>query len=76
MKHLITQSLDGEPGAILSDCEQYRYRLWREWDRCQPALGFIMLNPSTANHQVSDPDIHRDAAGHVQLRRRKAGYLK
>ncbi|MGT2489827.1 hypothetical protein ACU4GD_02985 [Cupriavidus basilensis] len=30
MKHLITQSLDGEPGAILSDCEQYRYRLWRE----------------------------------------------
>ena len=59
MKHLITQSLDGEPGAILSDCEQYRYRLWREWDRRQPALGFIMLNPSTANHQVSDPTITR-----------------
>ena len=58
-KHLITQSLDGEAGAFLSDCEQYQYRLWREWDRCQPALGFIMLNPSTANHQVSDPTITR-----------------
>ncbi|GAB7542975.1 DUF1643 domain-containing protein [Cupriavidus sp. 8B] len=59
MKHLTTQTLNGEAGAILSDGEQYRYRLWREWDRSQPALGFIMLNPSTADHQVNDPTITR-----------------
>lgn len=56
MKHL---TIDGEAGCILSDCEQYRYRLWREWDRTQAALGFIMLNPSTADHQVNDPTITR-----------------
>ncbi|MCY0853844.1 DUF1643 domain-containing protein [Cupriavidus sp. D39] len=59
MKHLTTQTLDGEAGAILSDCEQYRYRLWREWDRSRPGLGFIMLNPSTADHQANDPTITR-----------------
>ncbi|WP_430869692.1 DUF1643 domain-containing protein, partial [Cupriavidus basilensis] len=34
---------------MLSDCEQHCYRLWREWDRTRPELGFIMLNPSTAD---------------------------
>lgn len=59
MKHLTTQTLDGEAGCILSDCGQYRYRLWREWDASRPALGFIMLNPSTADYHVSDPTINR-----------------
>jgi len=59
MKTLCTQTLAGETGAIFSDCEQYRYRLWREWDRNLPALGFIMLNPSTADHQADDPTVTR-----------------
>jgi len=59
VKHLIETALDGDSGCILSDCEQYRYRLWREWDRSRPGLGFIMLNPSTADHQVNDPTITR-----------------
>jgi hypothetical protein len=59
MKRLIEPTLDGEAGCILSDCEQYRYRLWRQWDRASPSLGFIMLNPSTADHQVNDPTITR-----------------
>ncbi|AEI77894.1 hypothetical protein CNE_1c25770 [Cupriavidus necator N-1] len=59
MKRLIEPTLDGEAGCILSDCEQYRYRLWRQWDESRPALGFIMLNPSTADHQVNDPTITR-----------------
>ncbi|KJK22082.1 hypothetical protein UB46_23480 [Burkholderiaceae bacterium 16] len=59
MKNLTTKTLDGEAGCILSDCEQYRYRLWREWDPSRPALGFIMLNPSTADHHVNDPTITR-----------------
>ncbi|QBY53539.1 DUF1643 domain-containing protein [Cupriavidus oxalaticus] len=59
MKRLTETTLDGEGGCILSDCEQYRYRLWRAWDDNRPALGFIMLNPSTADHHVSDPTITR-----------------
>lgn len=59
MKQLIETTFDGEAGCILSDCEQYRYRLWRRWDRSLPSLGFIMLNPSTADHQVNDPTITR-----------------
>ncbi|MGT2493064.1 DUF1643 domain-containing protein [Cupriavidus basilensis] len=60
MKRLTTTDTSTErPAAILSDCEQHRYRLWREWDRSRPALGFIMLNPSTADHQVNDPTITR-----------------
>jgi len=59
MKHLIENNLGGEAGCVLSDCEQYRYRLWRQWDRDRPSLGFIMLNPSTADHQVNDPTITR-----------------
>ncbi|SPD47508.1 hypothetical protein [Cupriavidus neocaledonicus] len=43
MKHLTTQTLDSEAGCILSDCEQYRYRLWREWDRSRPGLGWAGL---------------------------------
>ncbi|WP_354678552.1 DUF1643 domain-containing protein [Cupriavidus plantarum] len=59
MKYLTETTLDGEYGCILSDCEQYRYRLWRRWNREQPALGFLMLNPSTADHLVNDPTITR-----------------
>jgi hypothetical protein len=59
MKHLISSHPDGEAGAIISDCDQYRYRLWRQWDASRPTLCFIMLNPSTADHEVNDPTITR-----------------
>lgn len=59
MKRLIETTLDSEAGCILSDCEQYRYRLWRTWDSERPALGFLMLNPSTADHHVNGPTITR-----------------
>ena len=45
--------------AIFSDCERYRYRLWREWDRGKGAIAFLMLNPSTADERVNDPTIER-----------------
>ncbi|WP_454753949.1 DUF1643 domain-containing protein [Cupriavidus necator] len=63
MKHMTTQTLDGEAGCVHSDCEQYRYRLWRYWDASRPTLGFMMLNPSTADHQVNDPTITRCLQG-------------
>lgn len=41
-------------GAIISDCEQYRYALWRIWDKEKGIATFICLNPSTADHEKDD----------------------
>lgn len=46
-----------ERGAILSDCQRYRYVLWRRWDKEKPRLVFIMLNPSTADAELDDATI-------------------
>lgn len=37
----------------------YRYRLVRVWDPALPALGWIMLNPSTADDTQDDPTIRK-----------------
>jgi hypothetical protein len=44
--------------AILSDCGQFRYELRRQWSEA-PALGWVMLNPSTADASVDDPTVRR-----------------
>jgi hypothetical protein len=54
-----TKTLTGSAGAVFSDCEHYRYRLWREWDKRLPTICFLMLNPSTADEQANDPTITR-----------------
>ena len=46
-------------GAVFSDDMVYRYRLWRTWDPEMPTCLFLMLNPSTADHQQDDPTIRR-----------------
>lgn len=48
-----------DTGAKLSECGTYRYLLWRIWNERQTRLAFIMLNPSTASHQVDDKTIRR-----------------
>jgi hypothetical protein len=45
--------------AEISPCGRYRYRLTRCWDVGLPALGWVMLNPSTADAAVDDPTIRR-----------------
>ena len=45
-------------GAVISDCGLYRYRLERRWG-IGPAMGFVMLNPSTADANLDDPTIRR-----------------
>lgn len=45
--------------AVISDCGQYRYRLRRTWDASIQTLGFVMLNPSTADAETDDPTIRR-----------------
>lgn len=49
----------GTAGAVFSDCERYRYRLWRVWDISKPKACFVMLNPSTATHEILDPTVSR-----------------
>lgn len=45
--------------ATISDCGNYRYTLERQWDSKKPTLGFMMLNPSTADAEKDDPTIRR-----------------
>jgi hypothetical protein len=46
-------------GAVISNCETYRYLLLRVWDLSKPLLVFMMLNPSTATARLDDPTIRR-----------------
>ncbi len=48
-----------EMGAVLSQDEQYRYYLWREWDDSRPTVAWLMANPSTADGFSSDATIDR-----------------
>lgn len=36
---------------------RYRYWLQRVWDPAAPVMAWVMLNPSTADHEVNDPTI-------------------
>jgi hypothetical protein len=49
---------DATAGAGFSPCHRYRYRLWRRWGAGESVL-WIMLNPSTADHERLDPTITR-----------------
>lgn len=48
-----------EKKAIISDCQRYRYALWRIWDEGEGFANFIGLNPSTADAVEDDPTIRR-----------------
>lgn len=48
-----------ESGAVFDPSGNYRYLLWRTWQADAPRLTFVMLNPSTADADRSDPTIRR-----------------
>src|ERR1700722_10081597 len=45
--------------AIFDTSGRYRYRLSRQWRKDGDTVAFIMLNPSTADHEHNDPTIRR-----------------
>jgi hypothetical protein len=45
--------------AVVSGCGKYRYYLHRRLGEGRRAATFIMLNPSTADHEVDDPTIRK-----------------
>ena len=45
--------------AEISECQNYRYSLERVWDPTKKLVGFIGLNPSTADGNEDDPTIRR-----------------
>lgn len=49
MKKSAIKNLDGK----------YRYLLTREWDDTKPVLGFILMNPSVADDEITDPTVTR-----------------
>ncbi len=49
-------------GALMSACGKYRFSLWRSFPSMRGERGvvnFLMLNPSTADHEKDDPTIRR-----------------
>lgn len=48
-----------DKGAVVSPCGKFRFRLSRTWNHDLPRVNFVMLNPSTADHQSDDPTIVR-----------------
>lgn len=68
------QDLGQTGGAIFSACGTYRYLLWRHWAdprwSCGPMLGWVMLNPSTADERELDPTLNRCAARTSRFGRR------
>lgn len=56
----IRHNLDGSVwGCVLSECQVYRYALWRIWDSTKPFWMMVLLNPSTATEEQNDPTIAR-----------------
>ena len=46
-------------GAKLDPAGRYRYQLWRTWEPKGPVVGFVGLNPSTADATTDDPTLRR-----------------
>ena len=57
----VTQSDGICRDARFSGCQRYRWSLERWWNvhRASPWIGWILLNPSTADDRKDDPTIHR-----------------
>jgi hypothetical protein len=45
--------------AVFSDCQRYRYQLREVWDPSAPLVLWLLMNPSVACTEYSDPTLRR-----------------
>jgi hypothetical protein len=50
---------DSAVTAVFSDCQKYRYQLREIWDASQPLVLWLLMNPSVACTDYSDPTLRR-----------------
>lgn len=50
---------DSTVTAVFSECQQYRYQLREIWDAAGPLVLWLLMNPSVACTDYSDPTIRR-----------------
>jgi len=51
--------IDSTVSARFSDCGQYRYELAEIWDNTKPLVLWILMNPSVACLDYSDPTLRK-----------------
>ena len=50
---------DSAVTAVLSECQRYRYQLREIWDTAKPLVLWLLMNPSVACTEYSDPTLHK-----------------
>ena len=50
---------DSRVTVVFSDCQQYRYQLREIWDASKPLVLWLLMNPSVACTDYSDPTLRR-----------------
>ncbi len=53
---------DSEVSAVFSPCQRYRYQLREVWDPARPLVLWVLMNPSVACLDYSDPTLRRTGA--------------
>ncbi len=50
---------DSKITAVFSECQKYRYQLREIWDESKPLVMWLLMNPSVACIDYSDPTLRR-----------------
>lgn len=50
---------DSTVSAVFSECQKYRYQLREIWDASKPLILWVLMNPSVACMDYSDPTLRR-----------------
>ena len=50
---------DSAVSAVFSECQQYRYQLREIWDATRPLVLWLLMNPSVACTDHSDPTLRK-----------------
>jgi hypothetical protein len=52
-------SADSTVTAVFSECDRYRYQLHEIWDASKPLILWVLMNPSVAGLDFSDPTLDK-----------------